>query len=161
MNLSIIVAVSTNGVIGNNGELPWRLSADLQEFKRITMGKPIIMGRLTHESIGRPLPGRENVVLTRNRGFEAEGCTVIHELSSLQSRYGDSELMVIGGANLYRDTISQAARLYMTEVHCVIEGDTYFPDFDRNQWLEVERNDFSSDEKNDFDYSFVVLTRKT
>ena len=101
MDLSIVVAMASNGVIGRNGDLPWRLPADLREFKAITMGKPIIMGRLTHESIGRPLPGRENIVLTRDPGYRARGCQVIHDLAELNDILNDSEAMIIGGARLY------------------------------------------------------------
>ncbi|MBT7952183.1 MAG: dihydrofolate reductase [Gammaproteobacteria bacterium] len=160
MNISIVVAMSSNSLIGRDGDLPWHLSADLQHFKSITMGKPILMGRKTHESIGRPLPGRENIVLTRNKDYRANGCTVINQLNELESRFLDSdELMIIGGAQLYADALEVSKRLFITEVHADLEGDTYFPEFDRGQWREIERQAFKADEKNDFDYSFVVLER--
>jgi dihydrofolate reductase len=158
MNISIVVAMSSNSLIGRDGDLPWHLSADLQHFKSITMGKPIVMGRLTYESIGRPLPGRENIVLTRDPDYKADGCTIVHDLEQITSRCsGTEEIMVIGGAQLYIETIPLANKLFITEVHAELDGDTFFPDFDRKQWREIERQHFDADEKNDFDYSFVVL----
>ena len=151
--------MSENGIIGNNGDLPWHLSADLQHFKSITMDKPIVMGRLTHESIGRPLPGRENIILTRNKSYRAEGCRVIHDLSELDSSADSTEMMIIGGAQLYAETLSIADRLYLTEVHAEVKGDTSFPDFIRADWHEVQRESFKADEKNEYDYSFVVYDR--
>jgi len=122
------------------------------------MGKPIVMGRKTHESIGRPLPGRENIILTRDRDFQAAGCTVIRHPGVLDTRYSESdELMVIGGAQLYAFALPLARRLFITRVHAEVEGDTRFPEIDWKQWRETERQDCSADEKNDFDYSFVVL----
>ena len=158
MAVSIVVALSSNGIIGKDGQLPWSLPADLQHFKAITMGKPIVMGRLTHEAIGRPLPGRENIVLTRNRAYRSAGCTIIHHLHEIEARSAlDRELMVIGGEQLYTDTLPLANRLYITEVHADLEGDTRFPEIDKEQWREIERQDFKADEKNNIDYSFVVL----
>jgi len=160
MDVSIVVALSSNGVIGRDGELPWYLSADLEHFKSITMGKPIVMGRLTHESIGRPLPGRENIVLTRDVNYLAEGCRIINHLRDISAKsLKTEEIMIIGGARLYADALPLANRLYMTEVHTEIPGDVFFPDFDREQWQEVERQYFEADEKNEFDYSFVVMER--
>jgi dihydrofolate reductase len=160
MEISIVVAMSTNGLIGRDGELPWHLSADLQHFKTITMGKAIVMGRLTHESIGRPLPGRENIILTRDPDYEANGCTVIHDLQQFLAGYSQAEeIMIIGGAQLYAQTLALASKLLITEVHAELAGDTYFPVFARDQWRETERRRFAADEKNEFDYSFVVLQR--
>lgn len=160
MIISIIVAMDRNGVIGKDGSLPWHLSSDLQHFKKITMGKPIIMGRRTHESIGRPLPGRENIVITRDSHFHAPACTVLHSIEDVINYCGDSEeIMIMGGADLYVQTLGKASRIYLTEVHAELEGDTYFPEFDRENWEEVERYDFSADEKNEYDYSFVILER--
>ena len=149
-----------NGVIGADGQLPWRLPADLKHFREMTMGKPIIMGRKTHESIGRPLPGRENIVLTRNKGYQAEGCTVLHDLAELYAycRYQD-EVMVMGGADLYKQFLGRAELIYLTEVHARVHGDTYFPHYDPDVWEEVSREDYKADEKNEYDYSFVVLKR--
>lgn len=161
MIISLIVAMDDNGVIGVDGRLPWRLSADLKHFKAVTMGKPIIMGRKTFESIGRPLPGRENIVLTRDRGFKAEGCTVLHDLDDLMlhCRYQE-EIMIMGGAELYRQFLDKAELIYLTEVHARVEGDTFFPHYNSTAWEEVDRQDFRADENNDYDYSFVVLKRQ-
>jgi len=160
MNISIIVAMSSNGVIGREGELPWHLSADLKHFKTITMGKPIVMGRITHESIGRPLPGRENIILSRDPAYQAKGCTVFNDLDDIFQRCSEfDEIMIVGGSDLYARALPLAGKLFITEVHTEIEGDTCFPEFDRAQWQETERQDFSADEKNEFDYSFVVLEK--
>ena len=161
MIISIIVAMDKKGVIGLEGDLPWRLSADLKHFKAITMSKPLIMGRKTHESIGRPLPGRKNIVLTHVKDFDAEGCTIVHSLDNAFQAAGDvDEVMIMGGSGIYDQSLSRAGRLYLTEVHADVKGDVNFPEFDKAEWLEIERQDHSADEKNDFDYSFVVLERK-
>jgi dihydrofolate reductase len=161
MKLSIIVAMDRNRVIGKGEALPWHISSDLQHFKKITMGKPIIMGRKTHESIGRPLPGRENIILTRDKSYQSEGCTVLHSMEEIYEHCKDlEEIMITGGAEIYKLSLDQVTYLYLTEVHTEIEGDTYFPEFDRDEWEEVSRSDFKADEKNEFDYSFVVLERK-
>ncbi len=155
-----MVAMARNGTIGRQGGLPWHLSADLKNFKAITMGKPIVMGRLTHESIGRVLPGRENIILTRNKNYEAEGCTVINDLGAVMARSDEfDEIMLIGGAQLYADAMLFATRLYITEVHAQVDGDVFFPEFDRKQWQECERAFFNADERNEYDFSFVVLER--
>lgn len=160
MMVSLIVAMDNSGLIGRDGALPWRLSSDLKRFKSITMGKPVVMGRKTHESIGRPLPGRENVIITRNRNYTAAGCTVLHSMDSMYSRFRDEpEIMIMGGSELYRQTLDQAQRIYLTEVHAECEGDTRFPEFDRSAWHETEREDHNADEKNEYDYSFVILER--
>ncbi len=161
MIISIIVAMDEKGVIGLEGDLPWRLSADLKHFRAITMSKPLIMGRKTHESIGRPLPGRKNIVLTRANDFDAEGCTIVHSLDDAFQAAGDvDEIIIMGGSRIYDQSLARAGRLYLTEVHADIGGDVYFPEFDKGEWVELERQDHSADEKNDFDYSFVVLERK-
>jgi len=160
MQLSIIVAMDRNRVIGKNDTLPWHISDDLQNFKKITMGKPIIMGRKTHESIGRPLPGRENIILTRDKNYQAEGCTVLQSIDEIILHCKEiDEIMITGGSEIYQHTLELASYLYLTEVHTDIEGDTFFPEFNRNEWNEISREDFKADEKNDFDYSFVVLER--
>jgi len=161
MKISIIVAMDNNRVIGLNGNLPWHISADLKNFKSITMGKPIIMGRKTHESIGQTLPGRENVVITRDTDYMAGDCTVLHTLECVYAKFiHDDEIMIMGGAELYKQTLGKADRIYSTEVHAECAGDTYFPEFDRGEWIEMKREDFKTDEKNEYDYSFVVLERK-
>jgi dihydrofolate reductase len=160
MQLSIIVAMDRNRVIGKGDALPWHISSDLKNFKKITMGKPIIMGRKTHESIGRPLPGRENIILTRDKTYQVEGCTVLHSMDELLKHCKDvDEVMITGGSEIYKMSLEQATRLYLTEVHTEIEGDTFFPKFDRSEWKELSREDFKVDEKNEFDYSFVLLER--
>ncbi len=160
MSLSIIVAMDRNGLIGRDGDLPWRLSSDLKHFKQITMGKPIVMGRKTHESIGRPLPGRDNIIITRNHAYAAEGCVVLHSMQQVSAIYAGREVMLIGGAELYAQTLDMANRLYLTEVHAELAGDTYFPRWSRKDWHEIDRQDFNADEKNEHDYSFVVLERR-
>ena len=160
MIISIAVAMDKKGVIGLEGELPWHLSADLKRFKAMTMGKPLIMGRKTHESIGRPLPGRKNIVLTRLKEFKTEGCTVVHSLQEALDVAGDvDEVITMGGAGIYDQSLARANRIYLTEVHADVSGDVYFPEYDRDEWAEVAREDHSADDKNDFDYSFVVLER--
>ena len=160
MIISIIVAMDKKGVIGLDGDLPWHLSSDLKHFKAITMGKPLIMGRKTHESIGRPLPGRKNIVLTRSNDYVAEGCIVVNSQEQALELVADAEeVMFMGGAGIYAEALSHANRLYLTEVHAEVEGDVYFPEFDKDEWKEIEQEEHSADEKNEFDYSFVVLEK--
>ena len=159
MRVSLIAAMAENRVIGRDNQLPWRLSADLQHFKALTMGKPIIMGRKTYESIGRPLPGRTNIVITRDSAFQAEGCAVVHSIEqALAVARGFEEVMVIGGAELYRQMLDHADRLYLTLVRTEVEGDALFPEIGQ-QWREVERESCKADDKNQFDYDFVTLER--
>lgn len=160
MILSIVVAMDERRTIGAGGALPWHLPADLRYFREITMGKPIVMGRRTHESIGRPLPGRENIVISRNPGFHAPGCRVMRGMGEvMEGLDGVAEAMVIGGACLYTEALELATRLYLTEVHAVVNGDVFFPDFDRSLWREVRRQRFAADEKNPLAHSFVLLER--
>lgn len=164
--VSLVVAVAQNQVIGRDNMLPWHLPKDLAYFKRITMGFPIVMGRKTFDSIGRPLPGRCNIVVTRQQGWQAEGVRVAHslaqalELGAAQARAdGRGEIMLIGGAALFEQALPEAQRLYLTQVHADVPGDTYFPAYDRGQWVEVDREDCLADNNNPFDYSFVVYNR--
>ena len=161
MQLSIIVAMDKNRLIGAHDALPWRIPSDLKNFRRITMGKPILMGRRTHESIGRVLPGRENIVLTKNKNYVAEGCTVKNTLDEVYS-YCDNEdeLFVMGGAILYSQTLIVARRLYITEIDASVSGDTFFPEYSRAEWEEIARENYKADEENEFDYSFTILKRK-
>lgn len=160
VQLSIIVATDQHGLIGKDNDLPWRLSADLRYFREITMGKPIIMGRLTHESIGRPLPGRKNIILTTDEGYQAEGCTVCQTIDQAISECdGAEEAMVMGGASLYEQFLARADKLYLTLVDAELEGDTWFPEWDKSQWHQLSRQDHSADEKNDYPYSFIVYRR--
>jgi dihydrofolate reductase len=161
MKLSIIAAMDKNRVIGKDGNLPWHISSDLKNFKKITMGKPILMGRKTHESIGKILPGRENIILTKKRNYSVEGCIVKNNLDEVLSNFKKvSELIVMGGATLYEQTLDKAEKLYITEVRACIEGDIFFPEYDPDQWVEISRNSFEADENNEYDYSFTVLERK-
>jgi dihydrofolate reductase len=160
MRLSIMVAMDEQGVIGAGGALPWHLSADLQQVKKITMGKPVIMGRKTHESIGRPLPGRENIVLSRDPRFRAPGCTVFNDLEqALEYCRAADEVFIMGGVELFRLTLARAARIYLTEVHARVQGDTCFPEFNRSEWREIGREQHAADENNEYPYSFVRLER--
>lgn len=158
-SLSIVVALDRNGVIGRDGALPWRLPADLQRFKAITMGKPIVMGRRTHASIGRPLPGRRNVVLSRQPGFEAPGCVVYASLDDALAALDAPEVMIVGGAALYAEALPRASRLYLTEVNAEVSGDTRFPPFDRGDWREVSAESRAADARNAHDCTFRVLER--
>ncbi len=144
MKISLIVAVSRNGVIGIDNQLPWHLPEDLKYFKSVTMGKPIIMGRKTYDSIGRPLPGRTNIVITRDSSWQAEGVEVAHTLAQAMTlgrlacaNAGADEAMVIGGEQIYRMTLPAADRLYLTEVQAEVEGDAFFPEFDAKEWQQV------------------------
>ena len=160
MKISIVVAMDTNGVIGKDNELPWRLPADLQHFKKTTMGKPILMGRKTWESIGRPLPGRTNIVITRDSGYQAEGCVVVNSIdAAMLAASEQDEVMVIGGAEFYRQVLPRTDTIYLTRIHETFEGDTVFPELNAADWREVERSDQSADEKNPHDYSIIRLER--
>ena len=162
MRVSLIVAMAENRVIGNAGELPWRLPTDLAYFKRVTMGKPVLMGRKTWEAIGRPLPGRKNIVVTRNQAFAAEGAVVVHSLDAaldlVGSAPGAEELMVIGGEEIYRLALPRADRIYLTEVDLAPTGDARFPDLDPSEWQEASREDHAADGDAPA-HSFVVLER--
>jgi dihydrofolate reductase len=160
MKISLIVAMSSNRAIGLEGQMPWHLSADLKRFKQITMGHPILMGRLTFESIGRALPGRTNIVVSRNPDYGPEGCLVVDSVEAAISQgcQLDDEVFVIGGSTLYEATLPIANTLYITQINQDFEGDTFFPDFDRNNWAEVEREDVI-DDKVSFDFSFLRLNK--
>ena len=158
--LSLIAAMTPNRVIGRNNELPWHLPEDLRFFKRITMGKPLLMGRKTHESIGRPLPGRTNIVITRGQDYRAEGCIVAHSLEQALVAAGNvEEAMVIGGAALYELALPQADRIYLTRVRAELEGDAWFPPLDLSQWGEVWREDHPADAKHAYSYRFSQWER--
>jgi dihydrofolate reductase len=161
MSLSIIVALSENHVIGSGNQLPWKLSADLKRVKSLTMGHHLIMGRKTYESIGRPLPGRTNVIITRNGSYAPEGCVVVNSLAAaLELAKEDSEAFVFGGGEIFREALPLVNKIYLTKVHCMIDGDTHFPELNSSDWTELEREEFKSDEKNEYDYSFITLQRK-
>ncbi len=159
--LSLIWAMADNRVIGIENRLPWKLPADMKWFRAQTMGKPIVMGRLTFESFGaKPLPERRNLIVSRSTDYRAEGTEVFGSLEAALAATESEEVMVIGGASLYAQALPHADRLYMTLVHAKVAGDASFPEFDMSQWQEIERTDCASDEKNPHDYSFVVLQRR-
>jgi dihydrofolate reductase len=160
--ISLIVAMAQNGVIGRGNALPWRLPADLKRFKAFTLGKPILMGRKTFESIGHPLPGRGNLVLTRDRDWHAQGVIPVHSVEEalLQTRTCD-ELVAIGGAEIYRLLLPLARRIYLTHVHADIAGDTYFPAFDPAQWDDLDYQTHPADERHAYPVTFVTLERRT
>lgn len=161
MIVSVIAAMGVNGVIGDDNGLPWHLPADLKRFRAYTLGKPIVMGRKTHDSIARVLPGRENIVISRNPAYTAPGCTVLPSLAAARMHVAAAtEIMVIGGASLYREALPLASRIYLTEVHAEVPGDVFFPAWDRSQWREVSREEHPADAANPRSCSFVVLERQ-
>jgi dihydrofolate reductase len=158
--ISLIVAASTNNVIGNDGELPWRLSDDLKRFKAVTMGKPIVMGRKTFESIGRPLPGRQNIVISRQDGFAADGCDVVQSIEQAVEVAGVvEEIMVIGGSQIYAAFLPLADRIYLTRVHAEVEGDAFFPSIDESKWRDSASRIYEVDESNDYACTVSLLSR--
>ncbi len=161
MKIVILVAFDQNRLIGRNNELPWHLPADLKYFKSVTMGHHIIMGRKTYDSIGKPLPGRISVVITKQQNWIAEGCVVAHSLEDAFLQCGDEkEVFIIGGAQIFEQSISVATDLYITKILNEFEGDTYFPVIDDNDWETVSKIDCLPDEKNKWPYSFIRLRRK-
>lgn len=167
MRLALIVALAENRVIGRNNQLPWYLPNDLRYFKQATMGKPIIMGRKTFDSIGKALPGRTNIVVSRQADYAVpegvrltnslEQAIAIAEADALVN--GVDEVMVIGGAELYALALPQASRLYLTQVHAVVDGDAWFPEWQQQQWREIAREDYAAEGPNPYNYSFIVLDR--
>jgi dihydrofolate reductase len=157
--LVAVLAMAENGVIGRDNALPWRLPADLRHFKALTLGKPVLMGRRTFESLGRPLPGRHNIVLSRDPGWSAEGATRVGSVDAAIAAAGEAEeLMVIGGAEVYRQCWPRLARIELTQVHAAPPGDTRLEDVDWSGWRPVSTRRHASDERNEYDYSFVTLT---
>jgi dihydrofolate reductase len=160
VKVSVVVAMDENRVIGADNRLPWHLPADLRHFKSLTMGHPLLMGRRTHESIGRPLPGRRNLVLTHRSGYRARGCTVVHDLDAAREAAGfEAELMVIGGAEVFRQLLPEAGTIHLTRIHHVFDGDTYFPELAPREWREVARQEHAPDAANRYAYSFIRLER--
>lgn len=159
--LSLIAAMDENQLIGSNNGLPWQLPADLAFFKRTTMGKPVLMGRKTFESIGRPLPGRRNIIITRDSAYEAPGCEIVHDINAAMELTADcEETMLIGGASLYEQTIELANVLYITRIAHAFQGDTWFPQFDLAEWTEAWREAHEPDEKNAYSYAFLKFVRQ-
>ncbi|HEU4964630.1 MAG TPA: dihydrofolate reductase [Bacilli bacterium] len=160
MTISLIVAMDENRLIGQDNRLPWHLPNDLQYFKKVTMGKPVIMGRKTFESIGRPLPGRRNIILTRQQGYRVEGCEVIHSLEELKAyQHTSDEVFCIGGAEIFHEILPYADRLYITRIYASFEGDAYFPEIDESQWKVVSSEEGATDEKNREAHTFFVYER--
>jgi dihydrofolate reductase len=157
-----IVAMAENRVIGKNNQLPWHLPADLKHFKDITTGNAILMGRKTFESIGKPLPNRVNLILTRDAHYKKDGCITVYTLEDAKNvakMEGKSHIFIIGGAEVYHQFISQIEKIYLTIVHGNIEGDAFFPALDMTQWREIERKTHAADDKNQYSYSFLTLVR--
>ncbi len=161
MRLSIIVAMDDNQLIGKDNTLPWHLPADLGYFKKTTTGKTVLMGRKTYESIGKPLPNRRNVIVSRNSEFKAEGCEIVDSIdAALNLAKNDNEVMVMGGASFYEQMLPSADRLYITRIDGKYDGDAHFPKFDIEEFIEVSRESHSPDDKNPHTYHFTILDRK-
>ncbi len=162
--ISLIVAMSENRVIGKDGTLPWHLPGDLAHFKKTTMGRPVIMGRKTFESMKGPLPGRVNIVVTRNHTYRPEGAIAVHDLRDAIKRAEElasdgGELFILGGAEIYRQVLPLADRMYITHVHTTVEGDTYFPEFDASHWRITEESSHKADQRNAHDFTIGTYER--
>ena len=161
MTISIIVAASENNVIGNKGKLPWRLVADFKRMKELTMGHPLIMGRKTHESIGRALPGRRNIVIT-SQNVNFHGCEVASSLDEALKAVKDDvsgEAFIFGGGEIYKQAIAKTDRIYLTRVHATVDGDAFFPEIDPQQWKEIAQEDHPADTENQYPYSFITYEK--
>ncbi|MGA9771272.1 MAG: dihydrofolate reductase [Blastocatellia bacterium] len=163
MIISLLVAMDEKRGIGKAGGLPWRLSSDMKRFRELTMGHHIVVGRKTFESIGRPLPGREMIIVTRSESIAFEGCFITHsveEAVSLARERGESELFICGGAEIYAQTLGAADRLYLTLVHADCDADTFFPEWNGDEWVETESDRRAADEKNQYPFTFKVFEKK-
>lgn len=164
MKISIIVAVDENILIGKRNSLPWYIPADLKHFKETTMGHHILFGQTTHESIGRPLPGRTNVVLSNDKNFKSEGCVIVHtpdDAVNFAKKAGESELFICGGAMIYKTFLPLADRIYMTKIHHEFDGDIYFPEIDLKKWKVISKELHDADVKNPYPYEFLLLEKYT
>lgn len=160
MKISIIVAMASNHAIGLNNKMPWHLSADLKKFKAITMGSPILMGRKTYESIGRPLPGRDNIIISRNPTYKQQGCLVFNSIDdAITACHKYDEIFIIGGASFYDAMLPKVNCLYLTQINKSFEADTFFPVINKEDWGETAREDVNHDSSVDFTYSFLTLER--
>lgn len=159
--ISMIAAMADNRIIGSDNDMPWHLPADLKHFKSVTMGKPVLMGRKTYESIGRALPGRPNIVITTNKSYSLADATVVTSVeAAMQAASAFDEVMIIGGGSIYQSMLAKAQRLYLTFIDLKVAGDTQFPDYELNaNWTEVARETHIKDEKNPHNYTFVTLER--
>lgn len=161
MSISYIVAMDRNRAIGKNNRLPWHIPADLKFFKQTTMGHAILMGRKTYESVGKPLPGRTNVIMTQNPSYRAEGCEIVHSVEETIDRFGrQDELFVTGGAELFRLFMPYVDKMYLTRIEHAFEGDTFFPEYDETEWTLVKREQGVMDEKNPYTYFFETHVRR-
>jgi dihydrofolate reductase len=162
MTLSIIAAMDQNQLIGKQGKIPWKLPADLKYFKKTTMGAPIIMGRKTFESIGSPLPGRRNIILTRNRDYAAEGCEIVHSKEEILDEFleKNEEVFIIGGAEIYKQFLAYCDKLYLTIIEDQFSGDTYFPEIDWEKWDKISEIKGTTDSNNPYSYSYHIYQRK-
>lgn len=159
MKIAMIAAMANNRVIGKDNKMPWHLPEDLRHFKALTLGKPVVMGRKTYESIGRPLPSRHNIVISRQADLQIEGVTTVTSFAQAKLAAGDcEELIVMGGGQLYAELLQQSDILYLTEISLDVEGDTYFPNWDDGSWLEVSRDVAKNDKQ--MQYSFIKLVKK-
>lgn len=160
--IAIVVAVAENNVIGKDNQLIWHLPADLKHFKQITMGHPILMGRKTYESIGKPLPGRTSIIITRQEDYKAEGCVVVNSVEEAikEAKQLDEQAHIIGGAEIYKQSLHLTDTIYLTRIHHSFDGDTYFPEIKEEEWEAVSEEHHEPDEKNKYSYSFIKLTRK-
>ena len=163
MIISLIVAMDERRGIGKAGKLPWRLSSDLKRFRELTMGHHIIDGRKTFESIGKPLPGRQTIVVTRSETYRPEGCLVAHSVEDairIAQDRSEAEVFICGGAAIYAGALAEADRLYLTQVHASVEADVFFPDIDETAWVETESESHAADEKNQYPFTFKLLEKK-
>jgi dihydrofolate reductase len=161
MRIAIVVAATDAGVIGKDNALPWRLPDDLKRFKQITLGKPVVMGRRTYESIGKALPGRLNIVVTRRIGFEAPGCTVVSSIAAALLAANDaSEICVIGGGEIYNEILPRVDTIYLTRVHAELDGDVFLPALATDQWRETQREEHPADDRHPYSFSFLTLERE-
>ncbi len=157
--INIIAAMSRNRVIGNKGELPWKLPEDMRHFTKVTTGFPVVMGRKTFESIGRPLKGRTNIILTRDISYQKDGCIVLNNVEDVVKNFSKEDLMVIGGEEIYRQFLPYAERIYLTLIDKDFEGDTFFPDFDKKNWIKKSEEKGIKDENNPYDYYFQIYEK--
>lgn len=157
--ISLLVAIGKDRVMGKDNDLPWHLPEDLKWFKKVSMGHTIIMGRKTYESIGKPLPGRKNVIVTSDKSYEAEGCIITHSIDEALGQGGDEQI-VIGGAKIFEQVLPRAGRIYLTYIDAEFDGDTYFPEMKEKEWEVTSKEKGIKNEKNPYDYYFMVYERK-
>ena len=161
MIISFVVAMGKNRVIGKNNSLPWNMPADMKRFRDLTAGKPMIMGRKTYESIGRPLPNRTNIIITRDKNYNVKGCVIAHSIDEAIKAAGNvPEAMVIGGFQIFKEFFPIANKIYLTIIDNNFEGDTYFPEYTKSEWRETKKEEHKKDKENPYDYTFLVLERK-